>query len=62
MIRTQVLKHLPGAREGERGGSKENVRRGAMEKSRYVSVVEGEEFRKDGPIECLLPTGVGSTF
>ena len=34
-----------------------------MEKSRYVRVIEGEEVRRDDPIECFLPTrGVGSTF
>ena len=46
MIRTQVLKHLPEAGEGDRGGSKGNVRggataRGAMEKSRHVKAIEG---------------------
>ena len=66
MIRTQVLKHLPVAGEGERGGSRGNVRggataRGAMEKSRYVRVIEGEEVRRDVPVEYFLPTGVGST-
>ena len=33
-----------------------------MEKSRYVRVIEEEEDRGDNPIECFLPTGVGSTF
>ena len=61
MIRTQVLKHLPGAREGGRGGSKGDVRGGEMEKSRYVWVIEEKEVRED-PIEYFLPTGVGSTF
>ena len=65
MIRTQVLKHLPGAREGERGGSKEDVKgeataRRAMEKSKYVRAIE-KEVREDDPIEYLLATGVGST-
>ena len=51
MIITQVLKHLPGARKGERGGSKEDVRgittaRRAMEKSGYVRVIEGEEVKE----------------
>ena len=64
MIRTQVLKHLPGAREGERGESKGNVRegttaRGAMEKGRYVRVSKGEEIRRDDPIEYFLPRGLG---
>ena len=41
VIRTQVLKHLLGAKKGERGGNKGNVRgrttaRGVMEKSGYV--------------------------
>ena len=46
MVRTQVLKHLPGARKGERGGSKGNVRgvataRGAMEKGGCVGSLSG---------------------
>ena len=36
--------------------------RGAMKKSRYVRVIEREEVREDGPIECFLPTGVGNIF
>ena len=32
-----------------------------MKKSRYVRVIEGEKTRGDDPIECFLPTGVGST-
>ena len=67
MIRTQVLKHLPGAGKGERGGSKENVRgrataRGVMKKGRYARVIEGKEVRGDDLIEYLLLTEVGSTF
>ena len=62
MIKAQVLKHLQGAREGERGGSKENVRRGAttsgaMEKSWRVGVIEQKEIRGDDPIKYLLLTG-----
>ena len=30
VIRAQVLKYLPGARKGKKGGSKGHVRRGAM--------------------------------
>ena len=49
----------------KRGGIKENARRkatarGAMEKSRYVRVIE--EVREDDPVKYFLPTGVGSTF
>ena len=67
MMRTQVLKLLPGAREGKRGESKGDVRgratdRGAMEKSRYVWVIEGKEIRENGPFECFLFTRVGSFF
>ena len=67
MIRTQVLKHLPGSRESEREKSKGDVRgevtaREAMKKSMYVRVIEGEEVRGDDPIECFLPTGVGNIF
>ena len=67
MIRTQALKHFPGAREGERAGGKKGVRggvtaRGSMEKSRYVRIIEGEEVRRDDPIIYFLPTEVRSTF
>ena len=46
MIRTQVLKHLPGAGEGKRGGGKGIIRVQAtaieaMKKSRYVRDMEG---------------------
>ena len=66
MVRTQVLKHLPGARKGKRGRSKGDVKRGAnargvMEKSRCVRVNEGEEVRGDDPVEYFLPAGVGGT-
>ena len=52
MIRTQVLKHLPGAIEGENEGSKEDVTGEAMEKSRY-----GKEVRRDDPIKYFFPAG-----
>ena len=51
MVRTQVLKHLPGARKGKRRGSKEDVRRGAMKKGGCVRVIEGEEVRRDDPVK-----------
>ena len=62
MIRTQVLKHLPGARLGERGGSKENFRggttaRGVMEKSRYVRVMEGRKSEKITQSNTSTPQG-----
>ena len=65
MVRTQVLKHLPGARKGEKRRSKGDVRRGAtargaMQKSGCVMVIEGEEVRRDDPVEYFLPAGVGS--
>ena len=57
----------PKPKEGKRGGSKGDVRkgaaaRGAMEKSWRVKVIEGNEVRGNDPIEYFLPTGVGSTF
>ena len=66
MVRTQVLKQLPGARKSKRRGSKGDVRgeataRGAMEKGGCVRVIEGEEVRGDGPVEYFLSAGVGST-
>ena len=65
MIRTQVMKHLPRARESERGGIKGDVKReasvrGAMEKNKYVGVIE--EVRGDDPIEYFLPTRARSNF
>ena len=64
MVRTQVLKHLPGTRKRERGGSKGDVRRGAtargaMEKGGCVKVIEGEEVRGDDPVEYFPLAGVG---
>ena len=47
MIRTQVLKHLPGARKGKREGRKRDFRRG--EQWRRV----GEKVRRDDPIKSL---------
>ena len=48
MVRTQVLKHLPGARKSKSRRSKGDVRRGAtareaMEKGGCVRVIEEEE-------------------
>ena len=66
MVRTQVLKHLPGARKNKKRGSIGNVRRGAtakgaMEKDGCVRVIEGEDVRGDDPVEYFLPAGVGNT-
>ena len=66
MVRTQVLLHLPGAGKSKRRGSNGDVRggataRGAMEKSRCVRVIEGEEVRRNDPVKYFLPTGVGGT-
>ena len=67
MIKIQVLKHFPGARQAERGERKGDIRevataRRAMEKSRYVRVIEAKEVRRDDPIEYFLSMGVGSTL
>ena len=32
-----------------------------MEKGGCVRVIEGEEVRRNDPVECFLPAGVGST-
>ena len=61
MVRTQVLKHFPETGKGERGWSKGNVRGGAMEKGGYVRVIEGEEVRRDDPVEYFLPMWIEST-
>ena len=62
MVRTQVLKHLSGARKGKSRRSKGDVRRGAtargaLEKSGCVRVIEGEEVRRNDPVEYFLPAG-----
>ena len=67
MVRTQVLKHLPGARKGKSRWSKGDVRRGvtargAMEKGGCVRVIEGEEVKRrwpsriEGKKESVLPS------
>ena len=66
MVRTKVLKHFSGAGKGKRRGGKGDVRRRAtarvaMEKGGSVKVIEGEEVRRDDPVEIFLPAGVGST-
>ena len=66
MVRTQVLKHVPGARKSKKRGSKGDVKRGAtasgaMEKGGCVKVIEDEEVRRDDPVEYFLHAGVGST-
>ena len=65
MVRTKVLKHLRGAKKGNKVESKGNVRRGAtareaMEKGRYVRVIDGEEVRRDDPAEYFLLAKVGT--
>ena len=48
-------------RRGSKGDVwREATARGAIEKSRYVRVIE--EVREDDPIEYFLPTGIRSTF
>ena len=52
---------------GERGGSKGDIREGAtdreaMQKSKYVRVIEGEMVRGDEPIEYFFSKEVGSIF
>ena len=66
MVRTQVLKHVPGARKSKKRGSKGDVKRGvtasgATEKGGCVMVIEDEEVRRDDPVEYFLHVGVGST-
>ena len=66
MVKTQVLKHLPGARKRKSRRRKGNVRggataRGAKEKSVFVRVIEGKEVRRNDPVEYFFPAGVGGT-
>ena len=63
MVKTQVLKHLPGARTSKERGSKGDVRRGAtargaMEKGGCVRVIKREEVRRNDPVKYFLPAGV----
>ena len=56
------MKHFPGARKGQRGGSKEDVSGGAtaiatMEKGDCVRVIVRKEVRGDDLIEYFFPTG-----
>ena len=48
----------------ETDGEKDQMARslGAMEKSRYVRVIEAEEVRRDDLIKYFLPTRVRITF
>ena len=63
MVRTQVLKHLPGARKGKSRRSKGDVRRGAtargaMEKSGCVRVIEGEKAKEMTQSNTSSPRGL----
>ena len=61
MIRTLLLKHLPGAREGERGESKGDVRGKRLPEEQWKRVgmsgsLRGGVVRIDDSIEYFLPT------
>ena len=60
MIRTQVLKHLPGARE--RGAREEMSGEKRLRRVGISRPLRGEEIKTDGPIEYFPLTGIGSTF
>ena len=52
--------------KGKRGGSKRDVRRraiarGAMEKDECLKGIDGEEVRRNDPVEYFLPAGIRST-
>ena len=55
---------LPRSKKGQekREQSEGATARRAMEKSRYVRVIEGEDVKRDGAIEYFFNTGVGSSF
>ena len=62
MVRTQVLKHLPGAEKGNRGGSKGDVKgrataRGAMKKGGCVRVIEGRRSEEMTQSNTSSPRG-----
>ena len=51
----------------KRGGSEGDVKggltaKGALEKSRYIKVIEGEGVRRDDPTEYFLPAEVEIAF
>ena len=48
MVRTQVLKHLPGARLGEKEGSKGYVRRGATARGAMEKIGVSGSLRGGG--------------
>ena len=49
--------------EGAKEMSGEATARGAMDKSKYVMIIEEEEeVRRDDPIEYFLPARFGNTF
>ena len=62
MVRTQVLKHLPGARKSKSRRSKGDVRRrvtasGAMEKGGCVRVIEGRRSEEMTQSNTSSPRG-----
>ena len=59
MIRNESLKYLSGSGEGNVGGSKEDIRRGAiarevMRKNRDVRIIEWKKVRRDHSIKCFI--------
>ena len=61
MIRSYVLKYLPGAGKGKKEGSKEDIIAGAnarrtVKKSKGVRVFEGNEVGENDAIEYLFLT------
>ena len=62
MVRTKVLKHLPGARKAKRRGSKGDITRGAtargaMEKSGCVRVIGGRRSEQMTQSNTSSPQG-----
>ena len=62
MVRTQVLKHLTGARKGKRRENEGDVRRGAiangaMEKGECVRVIEGRRSEEMTQSNTSSPQG-----
>ena len=61
------MRKIPNDFKKKRGGSEGDIRgaataREAMEKSRYIRVIEREKVRRDDTLEYFLDTGFGSTF
>ena len=61
MVKTQILKHLPGQEKAIEEGAKEMSIEERWRRVGMSGLLREEEVRRDDPVEYFLPTGVGST-